>query len=59
MLPEDDWQGKVLKETKDKLKKRKRLKDPTNLLVGNIEKVMTLKLNSIAEKTLESDSLEN
>ena len=28
-------------------------------MVGNIEKVLKLNLNSIAEKTVESDSLEN
>ena len=59
MLPDDDWQGESLKQAKNKLKKRKRFKNPSALMIGNIEKVMMLKMNSIAEKTVETDSLEN
>ena len=59
MLPDDDWQGESLKQAKIAMKKRKRIKDPSALMIGNIEKVMMLKMNSIAEKTVETDSLEN
>ena len=56
ILPDDDWQGESLKQAKKELKKRKKIKDPTALIIPNIVKVMTLKMNSIAERTLEDDS---
>jgi hypothetical protein len=59
MLPDDDWQGVVFKKVKDQYKERRRFKDPTAKIVGNIEKVLTLNMNPIEERTEEADSLEN
>jgi hypothetical protein len=51
ILPDKSWMGKDLLETLNNLKKRKRLRDPASNLIGNMEKVMKLKMISIAEKT--------
>ena len=59
MLPDDDWQGEVFKKVKDQYKERKKFTNPAAKIVGNIEKVLTLKMNPIEEKTEEADSLEN
>jgi len=48
-----------LKETKDKLKNRKRFKNPNTTRFIKIEKVMAFNMNSILERTEEDDSLEN
>jgi len=48
-----------LKETIDKLKDRKRIKNPNFKGLAKIEKVMALNINSILERTEEDDSLEN
>ena len=57
-FPDDDWQGDNLKETKQELKKRKRIKTLRNPVINrveNFEKVMVLKLNPITEKSEEED----
>ena len=59
MLPDDDWQGEVFKKVKDQYKERRKFTNPAAKIVGNIEKVLTLKMNPIEEKTEEADSLEN
>ena len=48
-----------MKETIDKLKDRKRIKNPNFKGLVKIEKVMALNINSILERTEEDDSLEN
>jgi len=48
-----------LKETKVKLKGRKRLGNPNTKIFVNMEKVAAFNMNSILERTEEVDSLEN
>ena len=43
--------GKDLLETLNNLKKRKRMRNPVSHIIGNMEKVMKLKMISIAERT--------
>ena len=43
--------GKDLLETLNNLKKRKRMRNPVAHIIGNREKVMKLKMISIAERT--------
>ena len=58
ILPDKSWMGKDLLETLNNLKKRKRFKNPVSHIIKNMEKVMKLQLISIAERSLETDSLE-
>ena len=51
ILPDKSWMGKDLLETLDNLKKRKRMKNPVAHIIGNMEKVLKLKMISIAERT--------
>ena len=56
ILPDKSWMGKDLLETLDNLKKRKRMKNPVAHIIGNMEKVLKLKMISIAERSQETDS---
>ena len=51
ILPDKSWMGKDLLETLNNLKKRKRMKNPIAHIIGNMEKVLKLKMISIAERT--------
>ncbi len=51
MLPDKSWMGKDLLETLNNLKKRKRLRNPVAHIIGNMERVLNLKMISIAERT--------
>ena len=51
ILPDKSWMGKDLLETLNNLKKRKRMRNPVSHIIGNMEKVMKLKMISIAERT--------
>ena len=56
ILPDKSWMGKDLLETLNNLKKRKRMKNPVAHIIGNMEKVLKLKMISIAERSQETDS---
>jgi hypothetical protein len=51
ILPDKSWMGKDLLETLDNLKRRKRMRNPVAHIIGNMEKVMKLKMIPIAERT--------
>ena len=56
ILPDKSWMGKDLLETLNNLKKRKRFRNPVAHIIGNMEKVLKLKMISIAERSQETDS---
>ena len=51
MLPDKSWMGKDLLETLNNLKKRRKFKNPVANIIGNMEKVIKLKMIPIAERT--------
>ena len=56
ILPDKSWMGTDLLETLNNLKKRKRMRNAVAHIIGNMEKVLKLKMISIAERSQETDS---